>query len=111
MNTVGKFIGLMVLTVAAVCWATEPEKIMRRNPDWERGRATYMANCAACHNNDPSMNGSIGPAIKGSSRALLEYRVLGPKYPPGYTPKRNTRIMPAFPSLKAEVPYLAEYLR
>ena len=111
MNARSKILGLLLLTLAAVGWAREPEKMIRRNPDWERGRAAYMANCAACHNSDPSMDGTIGPALKGSSRALLDYRVLRPEYPPGYRPKRNTRIMPAFPSLKAEVPYLAEYLR
>jgi mono/diheme cytochrome c family protein len=64
----------------------------------------------ACHNSDPAKDGPLGPALQGSSRELLEYRVLRTEYPPGYTPKRNTKVMPTFPFLKNEIPYLAEYL-
>jgi mono/diheme cytochrome c family protein len=82
-----------------------------KKPEWERGRAVYVANCVACHNNDPSKDGPIGPAIKGSSKELLEARVLTTSYPAGYKPKRPTKVMPQFPFLKDEIPYLAEYLR
>jgi mono/diheme cytochrome c family protein len=82
-----------------------------QTPNWQRGRAVYVANCVACHNGDPAKDGPIGPALKGSPRELLEYRVLRTEYPPGYTPKRNTKVMPTFPFLKSEIPYLAEYLR
>jgi mono/diheme cytochrome c family protein len=82
-----------------------------RGPDWQRGRAVYLANCIACHNSDPSKDGPIGPAIKGSPKELLETRVLTTSYPPGYKPKRPTQVMPQFPFLKEEIPYLAEYLR
>jgi len=81
-----------------------------RNPDVERGRAVFVANCVACHNNDPSRDGPLGPAIKGSSRELLESRVLSTSYPPNYKPKRPTKVMPQFPFLKDEIPYLAAYL-
>src|ERR1043166_5935413 len=81
-----------------------------KNADWERGRALYAANCVSCHNADPSKDGPIGPAIKGSSKELLEGRVLRTEYPPNYKPKRNTKIMPQFPFLKTEIPYLAIYL-
>jgi mono/diheme cytochrome c family protein len=82
-----------------------------KDPDWERGRAVYIANCVACHNSDPSKDGPIGPALKGSDRELLEARVLTSKYPPNYKPKRPTQVMPQFPFLKSEIPYLAAYLR
>ena len=81
-----------------------------KNPDAERGRAVFLANCVACHNNDPSRDGPIGPAIKGSSRELVEMRVLSTSYPPNYKPKRPTKVMPQFPFLKDEIPYLAAYL-
>jgi mono/diheme cytochrome c family protein len=82
-----------------------------KNPDWQRGRAVYVANCVACHNSDPSKDGPIGPAIKASSQELLQARVLSTSYPPGYKPKRPTHVMPQFPFLKDEIPYLAAYLR
>jgi len=76
----------------------------------KRGRAVFLANCVACHNNDPSRDGPIGPAIKGSSQELLMARVLSSKYPPNYRPKRSTNIMPQFPFLKDEIPNLTAYL-
>jgi mono/diheme cytochrome c family protein len=82
-----------------------------KSADWQRGRATYVANCVACHNNDPSKEGPIGPPIQGSSRELLEARVLTTSYPEGYKPKRPTKVMPQFPFLKEEIPYLSAYLR
>ncbi|MGN6731464.1 MAG: c-type cytochrome [Candidatus Binatia bacterium] len=81
-----------------------------KSADWQRGRAVYLANCVACHNNDPSKEGPIGPVIKGSSRELIEAQVLSTSYPLNYKPKRPTKVMPQFPFLKDEIPYLAAYL-
>lgn len=81
-----------------------------REGDPKRGRGIYLSACVACHNSDPSKDGPIGPAIKGSSKELIEARVLRASYPPGYAPKRNTRIMPAQPYLKDAIPDLAAYL-
>ena len=80
------------------------------NKDWQRGRAVYVANCVACHNNDPSKDGPIGPALQGSPKEVLESRVLRTDYPPGYKPKRDTKVMPTFPFLKNEIPHLSAYL-
>jgi len=82
-----------------------------KDPDWQRGRGIFVANCVACHNNDPSKDGPIGPAIKGSTKELLEARVLRNGYPADYKPKRPTQVMPQFPFLKDEIPYLVAYLR
>lgn len=75
-----------------------------------RGRIIYMTNCVVCHNSDPSLPGSQGPAIAGSSRALVEARVLHLSYPPGYTPKRTTHAMRAFPQLKGHIDDLTAFL-
>jgi mono/diheme cytochrome c family protein len=79
--------------------------------DPAKGRQVWLAQCIACHNADPGKDGAIGPAVKGSSRELVEARVLRAAYPPGYTPKRETKVMPARPDLVAAVPDLAAYLR
>jgi mono/diheme cytochrome c family protein len=76
----------------------------------ERGRRAYVANCLACHNADPSKEGTLGPAVAGSSLALVDARVMRAEYPPGYTPKRPSALMPAQPFLKADIPDLAAYL-
>ncbi len=78
--------------------------------DPNRGRAIYLSNCTACHNNDPSKDGPLGPAIKGASRVLLEARLLRGTYPPGYTPKRKTAAMPAQPYLESSIPDLVAFL-
>jgi mono/diheme cytochrome c family protein len=82
----------------------------RASGDPRRGRGIYAAYCIACHNSDPARDGPIGPAIAGSPRPLIEARILGAAYPPGYAPKRDTRIMPAMPHLKRAIPDLAAYL-
>ncbi len=109
-----------ILAVLFLCWSlamsacsknSDDSPSAGKDPDWQRGRAVYLANCVACHNNDPSKDGPIGPALKGSSEELIKWRVLRTEYPPGYQPKRNTKVMPTFPFLKTEIPYLAAYLR
>ncbi len=76
-----------------------------------RGRQVYLAQCTTCHNSDPSKDGPLGPAIKGSSRELIEARVLRGMYPPGYKPKRGTAIMQTMPQLASAIDDLAAFLR
>lgn len=84
--------------------------------DAAKGKGVFMANCIACHNPDPSKDGPLGPAIKGSAKALLEARVLNgnikydQSYPKGYKPKRDTRIMVPLPHLKPSLDDLAAFL-
>ena len=53
----------------------------------------------------------LGPAIKGSSRELLEAKILRGTYPPGYTPKRPSAVMQPMPHLASAIPDLAAYLQ
>jgi len=78
--------------------------------DPARGRKVYLTNCTACHHSDPTQDGTLGPAIAGSSRELIEARVVHGRYPEGYTPKRPSAQMPALPHLAPAVPDLAAYL-
>jgi len=77
----------------------------------QTGREVYMSTCIACHNPDPALNGPLGPPVKGSSRELLEARILRADYPSGYKPKRDTRQMVAFPHLAPHIDALAAYLK
>jgi mono/diheme cytochrome c family protein len=81
------------------------------SPSAERGRQVYLAQCTACHNADPAQPGAIGPAVKGSSRELLEAKVVNGTYPPGYTPKRPTKVMVPLPAVAPDIATLADYLR
>ena len=77
----------------------------------QRGRAVYGTVCIACHSPDPSRDGAIGPNLVGTTRELLEWRVVKGEYPPGYTPKRPTGAMPAFPHLAAQLDDLYAFIR
>ena len=77
----------------------------------ERGRQVYLSQCSACHATDPSQHGPVAPPIKGSSRELLEAKVLRGTYPEGYRPKRPTAVMPPQTHVAGDIPALAEYLR
>lgn len=95
--------------------AGDPETPAEPAPDdpaalRSRGQAVYSANCIACHNPDPSMDGGIGPAIAGSSLALIEARVMRNEYPEGYTPKRDTRAMIALPYLENDLAAIVTFL-
>lgn len=75
-----------------------------------RGRGVYLANCVACHHTNPKLAGPVGPEVAGSSRALIEAKIVRNEYPPGYVPKRSTRAMVPLPHLEPELDALAAYL-
>jgi mono/diheme cytochrome c family protein len=81
------------------------------SPSAERGRQVYLAQCIACHAVDPSQPGPVGPPVKGSSRELLEAKLLRGTYPPGYKPKRSTAIMPLQPQTASQIAALADFLK
>jgi mono/diheme cytochrome c family protein len=74
-------------------------------------RQVYLGQCVACHGSDPAQRGPVGPPVKGSSRALLEVKILRGGYPPGHTPKQNSTIMQPQPHLAASIDDLAAYLQ
>jgi mono/diheme cytochrome c family protein len=82
------------------------------SPAAQRGREVYLAQCGACHHpSDPAKAGALGPPIKGTARAVLEAKVLKGAYPPGYTPKRESRVMQPMPALAPDIEALSEFLK
>jgi mono/diheme cytochrome c family protein len=75
------------------------------------GQQIYLSQCTACHAPNPAVDGSLGPAVKGATKALLEARLLHGTYPPGYRPRRDTRVMQPMPGLAPNLDDLAAYLR
>jgi mono/diheme cytochrome c family protein len=103
---------LFPAVLAACCAAACSDRAGQHalSPLAEQGRRTYQSVCIVCHNGDPTQDGAAGPAIAGSSRELLEARVLRGEYPPGYTPKRPGAAMPRFEYLADQIDALAAYL-
>jgi mono/diheme cytochrome c family protein len=77
----------------------------------QRGRGIYLNVCVACHSANPAQDGTLGPNLAGTTRELLEWRVVKGSYPPGYTPKRTTGGMPAFPHLAGQLDDLHAFIR
>jgi mono/diheme cytochrome c family protein len=97
---------LAILLGASACGEPAPTGALA-----QRGRQVYLAHCIACHATDPSQAGPLGPPVKGSSRELLEAKVVKGTYPPGYLPKRPTAVMLPQPGMAPEIPALAEFLK
>ncbi len=76
----------------------------------QKGRSVYRAQCTSCHNSDPKKAGGVGPEVWGSSRELLEARILRAEYPAGYKPRRATHAMQALPQLKNDIDAIHAYL-
>ena len=105
---------LKVLPFVIVLFSCQKESSQENanalSPLASRGKGIYLANCIACHNPDPKIDGSIGPAVAFSSLEVLTAKILTRTYPPGYTSKRSSAIMPDFPQLKEDIPALHAYL-
>jgi len=103
--------GLFVLTFALACGGGGAADDADFNTPAARGERIYRVNCTVCHNTNPSVDGSVGPDVKGASRELIEARVMSAGYPAGYTPKRTTKAMPAQPQLAPHIDDLAAFLK
>ena len=69
---------LVVSTLLAACGGPDGPRL---SDAAERGRGTFAAFCAACHNyRNPFADGQTGPAIARSSLDLLQRKVLFGKY-------------------------------
>lgn len=102
-------VGAVLLSLGS-CQKNEAYSTSSLSEIESRGKSVYLANCIACHHINPSLAGSIGPVIEGSSLELLTHKVLTRDYPQGYTPKRNSDVMPSFAHLKNDVEALHAYL-
>jgi len=99
-------LGAVVLLVGMATGC--PQK--NEDPAVTRGKQAYMGTCIACHNMNPALDGSVGPAIQGASKEVLEAKIMRGEYPAGYKAKRETKIMPPQPQLAANIDDLAAFL-
>lgn len=100
----------LLATSAAAALACSGGESVELSATAQRGHDVYMNVCIACHNANPGRDGAIGPDLIGSTRELIEWRVVRGEYPPGYTPKQATGAMPAFPHLAGDVDALYAFI-
>ena len=103
-----RLLPLFALLPLAACSDGDDESVLSELA--ERGKHYYQNVCVACHNGDPRIDGTLGPAIAGAPLALIEAKVLRGEYPEGYTPKLATAAMPRFEYLADEIDSIAAYL-
>lgn len=109
---------ILVIVAASACnQAKSPASATETSPSTNalstlasQGKTVYQTNCIACHHSNPRQPGSIGPDVWGSSKALLEARIISASYPEGYKPKRASHAMAPLPHLKGEIDALHAYL-
>lgn len=107
------FLVLLAGIFASVSGCTKPVPTPSSDPQADlvnKGRKAYVSHCIACHNIDPRKDGSIGPALFGSSLELLELKVLKGEYPVGHQPKRQTAAMAPLPFAKDNLPAIHAFL-
>lgn len=104
------FLNLIVLIISlSACQKSSNEIPLSATES--QGKTIYLSACIACHNPNPALAGSIGPDIADSSLELLTSRLMTTSYPPNYKPKRQSKLMPAFPQYKKDIPAIHAYLK
>lgn len=104
------FLNLIVLIISlSACQKGSNEVLLSALE--RRGKIIYLSNCIACHNANPTLAGGIGPDIANSSLDLVRARVMSATYPPNYQPKRQSKIMTAFPQYEKDIPAIHAYLQ
>ena len=102
--------GCAIAVIAMAAAACSGGDTAEERTAFDRGQLVYKNVCIACHHSDPALPGSMGPAVAGASRELIEHRVIRGTYPEGYEPQRNSSTMPQFPHLAGSVDDLTAYL-
>ncbi len=81
----------------------------------DKGRRLYLSNCISCHNKDPNTKGAIGPEIVDAPIEVMTSKILTGVYPdplpPGFVPKRKTKLMRKIPQLKNDIPAIFAWVQ
>lgn len=102
---------LVVVAISSLASANCSNEAVETKTAAGRGEAIYRSACITCHAADPTQDGNIGPAIAGSSEQLLRLKLAKGAYPPGYPPKRASKLMPNFKYLEEYSGDIAAFLQ
>lgn len=102
---------MLKFLLGALC----PLLIFAQTPDLEKGRRAYFSVCIQCHNKDPNVKGSMGPELIDAPFELMKHKVKTGRYPdklpPGFVPKRKTKLMRPLPNLEKDVPVIYAWIQ
>ncbi len=80
-----------------------------------KGKRLYLSNCIQCHNRDPNLKGSLGPEMVDAPLEVMTSKIMTGVYPqklpPGYVPKRKTKVMRKIPHLKNDIPAIYAWVQ
>ena len=98
----------MLIFWGALCPLLLLNFALAQTPQLDKGRRLYLSNCISCHNKDPNLPGSIGPAIVDAPLEVMRHKILTGVYPnplpKGFVPKRSSKIMRKIPKLEKDIP-------
>ncbi len=81
----------------------------------DRGALLYKSNCIQCHNKDPNLSGSVGPAVTDAPLEVVTSMIMTGKYPvnlpAGYVPKRKGGGMRKIPKLQKDIPAIYAWIQ
>lgn len=81
----------------------------------EAGKRAYISACIQCHNRDPNKKGSLGPELVDAPLELMKIKVATGRYPdvlpPGFVPKRSTKVMRKLPNSVKDVPNIHAWIQ
>lgn len=102
------FIGPLLLICFFVCSAHAEDLT-------SKGRRLYLSNCIQCHNKDPNLKGSIGPAMVDAPIEVMTSKVMTGLYPnplpAGFVPKKTTKSMRKIPKLQKDIPAIYAWVQ
>jgi mono/diheme cytochrome c family protein len=81
----------------------------------DKGKRLYLSNCIQCHNKDPNLKGSLGPELVDAPLEIVYAKVMTGVYPaklpPGFVPKRSSKVMRKIPKLEKDIPAIHAWIQ
>ncbi|EMO27675.1 c-type cytochrome [Leptospira noguchii] len=109
----GGFSRLLVVCIFSILILVNCKEDENLSPEQKmisQGKGLYITNCSSCHNQNPAVDGAVGPAVRGSNFELLKARIVEGNYPTGYTPKRTSRVMTRLPLSDEQIRSIEAFL-
>ncbi|EKO17499.1 MULTISPECIES: c-type cytochrome [Leptospira] len=92
-----RLLTICIFSILILANCKEDENLSPEQKMISQGKGLYITNCSSCHNQNPALDGAVGPAVRGSNFELLKARIVEGTYPSGYTPKRTSKVMNRLP--------------